>query len=406
MPGDAMLISAPANRRVNSIDIMRGITILLMAFVNDLGDFMPVQGVPQWLRHMDAGIDGLTFVDLIMPVFMFLLGVSIPLALGKRLAQNESTLKVVGHVLIRSASLIIMGLMDVNRWEGKLRPGYGVMLDWPLGLWKFLAWTFIFVVWLDFPKKSRWAMNAHRVARVLGLAGLVWLALVFRTKTGGYFSTSWWGTLGQLGWGYLFASATWLVFRNNRLGILGVFALMHCAYIGIEKGPWTETPLVQWFTPTNLSATSANAIAGLYLGTLLCEDSGYWVKIRWALGLAIFTGIAAILLRPVGGLHRYSTSWSLTATTTALVLWAPLYWWTDVRGWTAGLDPFRTIGKNSLLLYQLSRYWIFIYWLSGLTFYEKLAESTALGITRALVYTLFLGLLTYTATKSRVILRV
>ena len=33
-------------------------------------------------------------------------------------------------------------------------------------------------LWLDFPKKSRWAINAHRIARVLGLLGLVWLALV------------------------------------------------------------------------------------------------------------------------------------------------------------------------------------------------------------------------------------
>jgi heparan-alpha-glucosaminide N-acetyltransferase len=407
MREDSALAPARVNSRVNSIDIMRGFTILLMAFVNDLRDFMPVKDVPQWLRHMDVGIDGYTLVDLIMPVFIFLLGVSVPLALGKRLSQNQSTLKIAGHVLMRSGSLIVMGLMDVNRWEGrKLLASYGMMLDWPLGLWRFLAWTFIFVVWLDFPKESRWAVNAHRIARVFALAGLIWLALVFRTSTGGRFTTSWWATLGQLGWAYLFASATWLVFRNNRLGIIGVFVLMHSAFIGMKSGLAEGNPLVAWIGPSLLGATSANAIAGLYLGSLLSDGSGHVERIRRALGLALFTGIAALLLQPVGGLHSPSTSWSLSATTAALVLWAPLYWCADVRGWTTGLGPFRTIGTNSLLLYQLSRYWIFVYWLSGLTFYETLAESTALGLARALVYTLFLGAMTLVATKYRVMLRV
>jgi predicted acyltransferase len=385
---------------------MRGFTILLMAFVNDLRDFVPAQDVPQWLRHMEAGIDGFTFVDLIMPVFMFLLGVSVPLALGKRLSQNEPILRIVGHVLIRSGSLIAMGLMDVNRWEGKLGTSYGMMLDWPLGLWKFLAWTLIFVVWLDFPKESRWVVNAHRLARVVGLAGLIWLALVFRTSTGGRFTTSWWATLGQLGWAYLLASGTWLLFRNNRMGIIGVFILLHSAYIGMKSGLWEGNGLVNWIGPSLLGATSANAIAGLYLGSLLCDNSGAVARIRQALGVALFTGIAALLLRPVGGLHSPSTSWSLSATTIALVIWAPLSWCTDVRGWTTGLGPFRTIGSNSLLLYQLSRYWIFVYWLSGLAFYHTLAESTPLGISRAFVYTLFLGVMTVIATRNRVLLRV
>ena len=252
MREDSTLTPARVNSRVNSIDIMRGFTILLMAFVNDLRDFVPVKDVPQWLRHMEVGIDGFTFVDLIVPVFMFLLGVSVPLALGKRLSHNDSTLRIVGHVLIRSGSLIVMGLMDVNRWEGKLGTSYGMMLDWPLGLWKFLAWTLIFVVWLDFPKESRWAVNAHRVARVVGLAGLIWLAFVFRTSTGGRFTTSWWGTLGELGWAYLLASGTWLMFRNNRMGIIGVFVLLHSAYIGMESGFAEGNRLVDWIGPSIL----------------------------------------------------------------------------------------------------------------------------------------------------------
>src|SRR4030067_1499879 len=87
MKNDASQIS-PLSRRIDSVDVMRGLTILAMAFVNDLADFAPVHGVPQWLKHMKAGINGFTFVDMIIPIFMFILGVSIPLALGKRLARG------------------------------------------------------------------------------------------------------------------------------------------------------------------------------------------------------------------------------------------------------------------------------------------------------------------------------
>jgi len=54
----------------------------------------------------------------------------------------------------------------------------------------------------------------------------------------------------------------------------------------------------------------------------------------------------------------------------------------------------------------MSRYWIFIYWLTGLTFYETLGQNTALGIARAVAYTVFLGALTVIATKRRVLLKV
>jgi predicted acyltransferase len=384
---------------------MRGLTILVMAFVNDLADFAPVKGVPQWLRHMKAGVNGFTLVDMIIPVFMFILGMSVPLALGKRLARDGSAVRVFGHALTRAVSLIIIGLMDINRGAGLGRP-YGDMLDWPHGLWKFLAWTFVFIVWLDIPLKSTPAKNEHRIIRLAGFAGLVWLAVVFRNPSGGHFTTSWWATLGQLGWAYLFASLTWLIFRNNRAGIFGVFLLFHCLYIGIKGGLFQGVGLVSWIGAPLLGTYTANAVAGLIVGVLLTELSSPKEKIRSALGLAGLTGLAAFLLQPVGGLHMPSTSWSLYSTSCAFAIWALLYWIIDVKGWKKRWSPIRTVGQNCLFLYQMSRYWIFIYWLSGLTFYEALGANTAVGIIRAAAYTAFLGAITIIATKKRIFLRV
>lgn len=406
MTENPSLSSTQFKTRVGSVDIMRGLTILAMVFVNDLADFAPVKDVPQWMRHMKSGVDGFTFVDMIMPVFIFILGISIPLALGKRIARNEPLSKVAGHVVVRAASLIIMGLMDVNRAAGSLGRPYGVMLDWPLGLWKFLAWTFIFIVWLDIPLKSKVAVNINKAAKVAGLVGLGWLALVFRTTSGGTFTTSWWGTLGQLGWAYLFASLTWLVFRNSRVGIIGVFILLHSNFLGLSNGLFQGAWIVELLGKNILGTYSANAIAGLFIGTLIIENSSHMEKIRHALGLALFSFIAAMLLRPVGGFHLPATSWSLCATCFGASLWALLYWLVDVKGRTTGLGYVRTVGQNTLLIYQLSRYCIFLYWFSGLSFYETLGNNTATGIARAFVYTLFLGTITVIATRKRVLLRV
>ena len=122
--------------------------------------------------------------------------------------------------------------------------------------------------------------------------------------------------------------------------------------------------------------------------------------------MAFFTAASAFFLQPLGGLRSPSTSWSLYSTSCAFLIWTMLFWSVDIRGWKKGLGPLRTIGKNSLLLYQLSRYWIFLYWLAGLTFYDKLGENTASGIVRAMAYTVFLGVITVMASKKRVLLRV
>ena len=47
------------SQRVVSIDIVRGLTLFLMLFVNDL--YMP--GVPAWMGHMAADTDGMGLAD-------------------------------------------------------------------------------------------------------------------------------------------------------------------------------------------------------------------------------------------------------------------------------------------------------------------------------------------------------
>ena len=61
------------NTRISSIDIMRGLTLLLVLFVNDL--YMP--GVHSWLGHFPADFDGMGLADWIFPGFLFIVGMVI-----------------------------------------------------------------------------------------------------------------------------------------------------------------------------------------------------------------------------------------------------------------------------------------------------------------------------------------
>src|SRR6478736_270724 len=73
---------SPKKERITSIDALRGFVMFMMIFVNDLSS-VPNRIVPAWMKHY-RGKDGMTFVDLVFPAFLFIVGMSIPFALGAR----------------------------------------------------------------------------------------------------------------------------------------------------------------------------------------------------------------------------------------------------------------------------------------------------------------------------------
>ena len=58
-----------------------------MIFVNDLAG-APRGIVPWWMRHFKADGNGMTFVDLVFPAFLFIVGMSIPFGLGSQLNRG------------------------------------------------------------------------------------------------------------------------------------------------------------------------------------------------------------------------------------------------------------------------------------------------------------------------------
>ncbi|HMQ02853.1 MAG TPA: DUF5009 domain-containing protein [Pyrinomonadaceae bacterium] len=91
--------------RLISLDVFRGMTIAGMVLVNNPGTWSAIYGP---LKHADW--HGITPTDYIFPFFLFIVGVAIPIALSKRIAEGISR-SVYLKIIFRSAQIFAIGLL-------------------------------------------------------------------------------------------------------------------------------------------------------------------------------------------------------------------------------------------------------------------------------------------------------
>jgi len=82
-------------QRNPAVDILRALTMLLMIFVNN---FESINDVPQWMLHSARGVDFLGLSDVVYPVFLFVVGISIPFALENRFRKGLSAGSTLLHI--------------------------------------------------------------------------------------------------------------------------------------------------------------------------------------------------------------------------------------------------------------------------------------------------------------------
>lgn len=92
-------------KRLLSLDVFRGVTIAGMILVNTPGNGQYVYAP---LEH--AHWHGNTPTDWVFPSFLFIMGVSIPLALGKRIAAGANRRQLMIKILTRTLIIFAVGL--------------------------------------------------------------------------------------------------------------------------------------------------------------------------------------------------------------------------------------------------------------------------------------------------------
>jgi heparan-alpha-glucosaminide N-acetyltransferase len=401
-PATASSLSATPGR-LASLDIYRGLVIVVMTLVNYLS---PVQGVPAWSKHWPEALDGYTYVDVVFPAFLFIVGVAIPFALGRRLSRGDSSLALIGKILARSAVLILLGVITVN-------PHYFQRAG-PLSepWWFLLVMVCALAVWNAAPAgASPSYLRVRRAFQVAGGAGLVVLLALFRgTNDAGqttWLHTAYWGMLGMIGWAYLVASLCWLALRKNAAALMGAMGFMLCFYIGIRQGA-LHCAALGWlgYSPKHfanaafiLGSNPATVMMGVLAGNCLLGPKDVQSerhRLRFLLLFGVGLYAAGMLLRPLHGINKsdHTAAYALVTGGISCVLFALVYWGVDVKGWWFWNGFLTPLGQNALLAYILPEMVDSACAIFGLSVYWSKAglsgELSAVALTVALLTIMWL----------------
>jgi len=367
-----------------SIDIMRGITLFLMLFVNDL--FIP--GVPKWLVHTQEWEDGMGLADWVFPGFLFMVGLSIPYAMKARKNKGQSNLRLWSHVIMRTLSLLLIGILMVN--ISRVNPELTTISS---ELWALLVYSCIFLLFNRYPKPSK-NTKIFRLLKILAVVALFVLVALFTAGTPEnpeWLQTSWWGILGLIGWGYLAAAATFLALRGSFVGVSLVWLLFLLLNIFSQLGFLEGLSPMEPFIGVLLSGSIPSIVlSGLIVGMLLKKYSTTTTKL---MGVLVCVGLFFLILGLV--LHQYfivskllgTPSWVMYCNSISVFLFCLLYMIVDVfkiMGWA---KIFLPAGQNSLTTYLAPDFIYYTVWGLGLqVFFYKQSESAILAVGGSLVW--------------------
>jgi predicted acyltransferase len=387
LTGTQTLARAP---RIASIDIFRGLTMILMIFVNEMAE---IKGLPWWNYHAPARINVMTYVDMVFPAFLFILGMTIPIALEhRRLVRNSTMPQIWLHVISRTIALIVLGLILANAEKGdRALMGIGP------NLWAILALTGAVLFWNVYANSKRYLI-LFRVFRFSGLALTIVMFVVFRRVTirgnVAWLDSSYPEILGLLGYTYLAVAFLYLVTRRWRWAPLAWFVMLTALCIA-TTGKWIVFPgrLPLYIWPFGNGAMASIAMAGVITsGIFVGARKTREMKFNQAAGTALLLGIVTLLLgwllAPLGiSKIRATPTWCLYSIGCSILLFTLLYWICDVRKAHAWAWFTRPAGENTLLTYLLPDFYFFIVSGYGFTYFATHANAGLSGVMRCVLFT-------------------
>lgn len=323
------------SERLLSLDVFRGITIAGMILVNNPGTWSTIYPP---LKH--AEWHGCTPTDLIFPFFLFIVGVAIPFAIGKRVEKGDNHKKIIIQIIRRSATLFLLGLILHTFPFGLFTHNFDLSTVRIPGVLQRIALVYLVAAILFL--KTNYKTQIYIGAAILIL---YWLAMTLVPVPGiGYANLE--PTTNLAAWvdynllkGHLWsATKVW-----DPEGILSTFPAIVSAIMGLITGWWLRqnkdktTKTVWLFVIGSISMT---------LGYIW--DGGFPLnKSLWTSSYVLYTG----------GL--------------ALFFLGFCYWFIDVRNSIWWIKPFQVYGLNAITVFFLSglvgRLMYFIKVLSGET---------------------------------------
>jgi len=367
---------AEPSKRLESLDVFRGLTIAGMILVNSPGNdtsYWPLDHAP-W--------HGLTPTDLVFPFFVFIVGISLVFSLSRKLDGGASPSALFAQVLKRTLIIFALGLL-LNGF-----PHYDLTSIRILGVLQRIALCYFF-----------------------GSVFFLWTTLAVQI-----------GAIGVILVGYWWLM-THLQVPGFPIGDLtkeGNFA----AYI--DRALLAGHMYRPVYDPEGLLSTLP-AIATVLFGNL----AGFWLRApgapaRKATG-CIQGGIVFLLSGWKWGQYfpinkaLWTSSYVLVTTGLALLAFGICYWLIEIQGWKTWSKPFEIFGTNAILAYVLHVFFLKVqnrilltrpagtsinlrFYLSEHLFGWASPENASLGY--ALLYTLFWFVILWILYRRKIIIKI
>jgi len=391
--------------RISSIDIMRGLTLVLMLFVNDLN----MNIAPAWLGHMTAEFDGMGLADWVFPGFLFLVGMAIPFSFSKRFSSGQSTYDISKHILTRFISLIIIGVLMLN--SGRVNPELtGISKN----LWAILMYLAVFLYWNDYTDKENKFFTIIGF-KLLAMSILVFLIMKFRSgqpANNGSLITSWWGILGLIGWGYLVSAFTYVLCRESifKTSLIAVFFLIMNMLSGLKMLEFLNPvkPILGIIIEGNVPfIVLSGLIAGLLIKKIPVKEFRKSFIIFMSLGL--FYLLSGFVLRRwfIISKIQATPSWAMISNGISFLVFILLYWIIDIKNkikWASFLQP---AGENSLTTYLAPDILYYLIWSSGIpVLIYKQSQNPVIVVAGSIIWALLMVGLTALLARLKIKLRI
>jgi predicted acyltransferase len=302
-------VTRGATDRLISLDVFRGLTIAGMVLVNNPGSWEHIY----WpLEH--AEWNGWTPTDLIFPFFLFIVGVAIPLAFGRRVADGGAHRDLYLKVIRRTLIILALGLF-LNAF-----PHFDLSTLRIPGVLQRIAVCYLFAALIFLKTKGR-----TQVAVVLILLLVYWLLMASLSAPGfpaGDLSRE--GSIASFIDRVVFGSHVWSQGKvYDPEGLLSTMPALATTLLGVLTGQWLRA------TRSDDEKVSAMFVAGLCCLVIGWAWNAFFPinKSLWTSSYVLFTG----------GL--------------ALQVLAFCYWMIDIKNYRAWAKPFEIFGANAIALF-------------------------------------------------------
>ncbi len=333
---------AGASKRLVSLDAYRGAIMVMMASsglgLARVAQQHPDSGVWQFVAHQTehAAWAGFTLWDIIQPAFMFMVGMSLPWSLAKRIDRGEGFARLFAHALWRSLVLVLLAVFLTSAWSRRTEWHFTNVLA-QIGL----GYPFVFLLAFTRPR-TQWVA-------AFGILLAYWLAFALYPLPAADFD---WQAVGVPGdWPFLGGfAAHW----EKNANFAAAFDRWFLNLFPREK-PFLFSR--GGYQTLNFIPSIATMVFGLLAGELMKSDRSIPGKIQRLLlfglaGIVVGKGLAMAGLGPIVK-RIWTPSWTIYSAGWVTLVLAAFVAVIEWRRWKRWAFPFVVVGLNPITLYVL-----------------------------------------------------